>query len=467
MHRSLLAAAAALSCAALPAHADPTPDQVAFRALFQELVETNTTLSSGDCTLAAQRMAAHLTAAGFPERDVHVFSVPDHPKEGGLVAVLHAAGTAKAKPVLLLAHLDVVEARREDWTRDPFKLVEENGYLYGRGVSDDKEMAAIWVDLLARLKAEGFKPTRDLKLALTCGEETASAWNGVAYLVAHQRPWIDAAFAVNEGGGGTLDEHGNRLLLEVQIAQKVYQDFRVEATSPGGHSSQPYKPNAIVAVARAMERVGDHEFPVRFSDVTRAYFTALAKVVPPREGEAMLALIKNPQDAAADAIVSADKARHSMLRTTCVPTMISGGHAVNALPQRATANVNCRILPGTPVAEVQAELARVIDDASVTVTAVPPESPVSPPPPLDARVLDPVRAVAKEMFPSVPVVPTMMTGATDGKYLAATGIPTYGIDGAFGDPDGNGVHGLNERIRTQSLYEAREFLTRLVKRYAK
>jgi acetylornithine deacetylase/succinyl-diaminopimelate desuccinylase-like protein len=463
----------ATALAAIPALAlaDPQPqlrpDQVAFRALYKELVETNTTLSAGDCTLAAQRMVAHLAAAGFSAADAHVFSVPDHPKEGGVIAILHASGTPKARPVLLLAHIDVVEAKREDWKRDPFTLVEENGYFYARGTSDDKAMAAIWVDTLVRLRSEGFRPSRDLKLALTCGEETATAWNGTQYLVEHQRPWIDAAFAINEGGGGNYDAHGKRELLELQIGQKVYQDFRVETTSPGGHSSQPYKPNAIVALSRALVRVGDHEFPVRFNDVTRAYFTALAKVVGGTGGAAMTALVRNPDDAAADAVVSADKSRHSMLHTTCTPTMITGGHAVNALPQRATANVNCRMLPGSRVDEVRAELARAIDDATVTITAIPPTSPVSPPPPLDPKVIDPAVAVAKQMFPGVPVVPTMMTGATDGKYLATIGIPTYGIDGTFTDPDGGGIHGLDERVGVQSLYDGRDYLYKLVRLYVK
>jgi acetylornithine deacetylase/succinyl-diaminopimelate desuccinylase-like protein len=469
MHRTSWLVALALACSACvrgAAAETPRADRVAFRALYKELVETNTTLSAGSCTLAAQRMAAHLTAAGYPDADVHVFTAPDHPNEGGLVAVLHAAGTAKARPILLLAHLDVVEARREDWTRDPFTLVEEGGYFYARGTSDDKAMAAIWIDALVRMRTDGFRPTRDIKLALTCGEETAGAFNGTDYLVQHQRAWIDAAFALNEGGGGNLDSDGHRVQIDLQVDQKLYQDFRVETTSPGGHSSQPYKPNAIDTLAAALVRIGDHEFPVRLTAVTRTYFTELAKIKGGSLGAAITTLLAHPEDAAADAIVSVDRGRHSMLHTTCASTMISGGHAVNALPQRATANVNCRIVPGTTVDDVRAELARVVADSSVTVTITPPESPVVPPTALDPAVIDPARALAKGMFPGVPMIPTMMTGASDGKYLTAAGIPTFGIDGAFGDPDNGNIHGLNERIRVQSLYEDRDYLERLVRIYA-
>ncbi len=461
-------AAIALSgfLAAAPAPAQPpSPDLTGFRATYQELVETNTTLSAGSCTEAAEKMAARLKAAGYPDADLHLFSAPGHPKEGGLTAVLHGADP-RAKGILLLAHIDVVEARREDWTRDPFKLVEENGYFYGRGSSDDKAMAAVWVDTMIRYRKEGFRPRRDIKMALTCGEETSGAFNGADYLVKNQRPWVDAAFALNEGAGGRLDENGNRISLGVQAGEKTYQDFTLETTNPGGHSSRPVKDNAIYHLADSLARLRDYDFPVQFNDATRLYWERMSKIVGGENGAAMQAILKDPTDAKADAVLSRDPSWHSMLRTTCVATRLSGGHANNALPQRATANVNCRMFPGVPVETVRQTLVQVINDPAVSVTVLEPRSPAPPAPPLTPALLGPIEKLSAEMWPGVPVVPTMSTGATDGVYTNAGGIPTYGLSGMFGDPDGGGVHGLNERIRVRSLYEGRDFLYRVVKLYA-
>ena len=443
----------------------PSPDRAAFRATYKELVETNTTLSAGDCTIAVQRMAQRLKAAGFPESDLHIFTPPDHPKEGGLVAVLHGAD-ANRKAILLLAHIDVVEAKREDWQRDPFTLVEEGGYFYARGTSDDKAMAAIWVDTLIRLRQEKFKPRRDLKMALTCGEETETAVNGVQYLIDHERDLIDAAFAINEGAGGELDETGNRVVLQVEAGEKTYQDYRFEVTNPGGHSSQPVKDNAIYHLAVALSRVSAYEFPVQFNDTTRAYFTKLAEIKGGETGKAMRALMRDPQNIAADAEVSKDKQWHSMLRTTCVATMVDAGHAVNALPQRARANVNCRLFPGTSVDAVRQTLVEAVDDGVVAIAPVLPASNGAPAPPLTKAIMDPVEAVSREIYPGTPVVPVLTTGATDGINLTAVGIPTYGIEGMFVDPDNGNIHGLNERIRVKALYDGRDFLFKLVKIYA-
>ncbi|HKU99707.1 MAG TPA: M20/M25/M40 family metallo-hydrolase [Vineibacter sp.] len=468
MLRFVLLSAATL---ALPfeAGADPTPpprpDQATFRVLYKELVETNTAYPGGDCTLAAQRMAARLTQAGYPADDVWVFTAPDHPKEGGVVAILRGSDPA-AKAILLLAHIDVVEAKREDWTRDPFTLVEENGYFYGRGAVDDKAMAAVWVDSLIRYRQEGFKPRRDIKMALTCGEEGAWPFNGVRWLIQNHRGRIEAAFALNEGAGGRLDDKGNRVSLGIQAGEKVYQDFSLETTHAGGHSSRPVKENAIYALSAALGKVGAFSFPVRFNDATRLYFTRMAEVTGGETGTAMKALLADPGDAKADAIVSRDPSWHSMLRTTCVATMIEGGHARNALPQRARANVNCRMFPGTSSEEVRQQLIRVVDDPKVSVSVAGRQSATVPAPPLSREILAPVEAVSAKMWPGVPLVPTMATGATDGRYLLAAGIPTYGLSGMFGDPDGNGVHGLNERIRVRSLYEGRDFLHEVVKLYA-
>lgn len=459
--------AAALLAAGLatPASAQLRPDQTAFRALYKELVETNTTLSSGSCTLAAERMAARLKAAGFPDGDVRVFSVADHPKEGGLVAVLPGTDP-KAKAILLLAHLDVVEAKREDWTRDPFTLVEENGYFYGRGASDDKAHGAIFTDAMARLKSAGTKLRRPLKLALTCGEETDEAFNGAEWLVREHKDWIDAAFALNEGSVGTRDANGKPISLGMQAGEKVYQDFRIEATNPGGHSSRPRPDNAIYSLAAALVRLGQYEFPVQFSDTTRAYFTETAKLTGGEMGAAMQRLLANPQDAGANAIVSKDATYHSMLRTTCVATRLDGGHANNALAQRAGANVNCRMFPGDPIENVRAQLVKAVADPAITVKPVGAISPTPPPPPLTDLVYGTARTIAARHFPGVPMLPAMSTGATDGRFLNAGGIPTYGVPGRFSDPDGNGVHGLNERKSVAGLYAERDYLFELIQAYA-
>jgi acetylornithine deacetylase/succinyl-diaminopimelate desuccinylase-like protein len=442
------------------------PDQVAFRALYKELVETNTTLSVGSCTLAAERLAAHLKTAGFEDKDVTLFSAPDHPKEGGLVAVL--AGTSNtARPMLLLGHLDVVEAKREDWTRDPFTLIEENGYFYGRGTSDMKAMDATWVDALMRFKQSGYRPKRTIKLALTCGEETTYAFNGAEWLAKNRPELIAAAFALNEGGGGRTDGHGKLVVQQIQVGEKAVQNYRLETVNAGGHSSIPIRDNAIYELSDALTKVRDHEFPMKFTDTTRAFFAKAGAARGGDElGRAMEALSQNPADAAAEAIVSKDRSYHSMLRTTCVATLLEGGHANNALPQRAVANVNCRIFPGETVEGTQAALVAAIGDPGVKVTLVPPVRPVAVPPPLDPKIMGPAQKLVSKYYPGVPLIPSMSTGATDGIYLEAIGIPVYGAPGGWGDPDGNGTHGLNERRSVRSVFVGRDFLTDLIKLYA-
>src|ERR1700689_382048 len=324
------------------------PDQVAYRALYKELVETNTTLSAGSCTLAARRIAAHLKAAGFTDKDLTSFSVPDHPKEGGLVAIF-AGSSAAAKPMLLLGHLDVVEAKREDWTRDPFTMIEENGYFYGRGTADMKAMDATWIDMLMRFKKSGYHPKRTIKLALTCGEETTFAFNGAQWLANNRPELISAAFALNEGGGGRTDGHGKVMVESIQVGEKASQNYRLWTGNVGGPSPTPVRDNAIYELSDALTKVRDHEFPVQLSDTTRAFFAKAGAARADELGQAMVGLSKNPGDAAAEGIVSRDRGYHSMLRTTCVATLLEGGHANNALPQRAAANVNCRIFPGETV----------------------------------------------------------------------------------------------------------------------
>ncbi len=461
--KALLLASSVVAFSGTAQAADKSGDgEPAFRDLYKELVETNTTLSVGSCTLAAERMAARLKAAGYADEDIHLFSTPDHPKEGGLVAVFHGTGSKK-KPILLLAHIDVVEANRADWTRDPFTLVEEDGYFYARGSQDDKAMAAIFTDLLIRFKQEGYKPRRDIKLALTCGEETSGAFNGAEWLGQNHKDWIDAAYAINEGGSGELDENGKKVIFGVQAAEKVFQNYQIETTNPGGHSSQPVPDNAIYDMAKDLTKLSALEFPVEFNDTTRAYFTRMAAIKGGETGAAMLALVKDPTDSKANAIVSADKKWHSMLRTTCVATMINGGHATNALPQRTTTNINCRILPGTSVESVRVTLDQAIGDPNNHVTVVEPVSPATPTPSLNPEIMAAIEKVSGKINPGVPILPTMSTGATDGIYTTAAGIPTYGISGIFVDKDGSHAHGLNERIHVQSLMEGRRFQYQFVK----
>jgi acetylornithine deacetylase/succinyl-diaminopimelate desuccinylase-like protein len=441
------------------------PDQVRFRALYKELVETNTSLSVGSCTEAAAKMGAHLKAAGFPDSDITYFSVPDHPKEGGVVAILHGSSKT-AKPMLLLGHLDVVEAKRADWTRDPFTFIEENGYFYGRGTSDMKVIDATWVDMLVRFKESKYAPKRTIKLALTCGEETLSAFNGADYLAKNKRDLIDAEFALNEGGGGRADKDGHVQSQGVQVGEKVVQQFRMETTNPGGHSSVPIKDNAIYQLAQGLVKVRDYDFPLELNDVTRAFFAKAGAGRTDATGQAMVAIAKDPTDKAAEAELNKDRGFHSMLRTTCVATLLDGGHAENALPQRAGANINCRMFPGDTMEGVKAQLEKAIGDPGVKLIPLQPIRGKSMPAPLDPKVIGPMERVAAKYYPGAPVIPTMSTGASDALYLMPVGIPTYGVPGFYSGPEGSGAHGLNEHSSVASVYTGRDFLTELVKTLA-
>ena len=441
------------------------PDQQRFFELYKELVETDTSVTTGSCTQAAGQIAARLKAAGFADDQITLFSVPEHPKEGGLVAV-YPGTSSTLKPILLLAHIDVVAAKRADWVRDPYTLVEENGYYYARGIADDKMMAATWADTLIRFKQAGYKPARTVKIALTCGEETDTAFNGAQYLANHKRDLIDAAFALNEGGGGDTDGKGHLVAQSIQVGEKTYQDYKLVATNPGGHSSQPVRDNAIYAMSEALLKVGGHEFPTEFNDTTRAFFARAGAARKDELGAAMAALAKDPGDARAEAVVNTDKGFHSMLRTTCVATMINGGHAVNALPQRVEANVNCRIFPGHTPAEIKDALVGVIGNPAISIDLARKDKPLAKSPALDPAIIGPMETLSAKYFPGVPVIPSMSTGATDGLYMSAVGIPTYGVPGMWGDPDGNGAHGLNERLEVRSVYVGRDYLFDLVKALA-
>ena len=371
------------------------PSLPAFRALYEELVETNTTVSAGSCTLAAERMAARMKTAGFTDGELTIFSTPEHPKHGGLVAVLPGRDP-KAKAIMLLAHIDVVEAKREDWERDPFTLVEENGYFYARGASDDKAQAAIWVDSLIRFRQSGFKPRRTVKMALTCGEE-GGPFNGAQWLTENRRELIDAEFALNEGAGGQLTPAGKRVAHTVLAGEKTSQSFRLEARNAGGHSSRPTPDNAIYQLAGAVDRIGKYDFPVQVNDTTLGFFTQMSAIIGGEMGGAMSAIAADPTNAPAAATLRKDPAYRAVLGTTCVATQLEAGHAPNALPQRAAATINCRIFPGVSRAAVREELIRVIADPNVTVSEPSARAGSDAGPPLTPRVMGPIRQVSEAM----------------------------------------------------------------------
>jgi acetylornithine deacetylase/succinyl-diaminopimelate desuccinylase-like protein len=434
-------------------------DQQLLRDIFQQLIEINTTDSVGDCTAAANAMAARLKAAGFADEDVKVLG--PHPRKGNLVARLR--GTGARKPLLLLAHIDVVEAKREDWSFDPFKFLEKDGYYYGRGTSDDKAMAAIFIANLIRFKQEGFKPDRDLIVALTADEEGGDH-NGVDWLLKNHRQLIDAEFGLNEGGGGAI-RNGKRLFNSVQASEKVYQSFLLEVKNKGGHSSRPVKDNAIYQLAAGLQRIAAFDFPVNLNEVTRAYFERVSKFESGQTASAMKGVLRNPPDGQSVAYLTNIPAYNATMRTTCVATMLEAGHAENALPQTARATVNCRILPTETAEQTRQTLVKVLGDSRITITPIREPKP-SPPSPLAAEVMKPIETATEQMWPGVPVIPTMSTGATDSLYLRNAGIPVYGTSGIFGDIDDGRAHGRDERINVKSFYDGQEYLYRLVKAYA-
>jgi len=441
-------------------HAQTTTNDRRAREIYKQLVEINTTdTPAGNVTKAADAMAERLKAAGFPASDMQVIG-PD-PKKHNLV--LRWRGTGARRPLLLLAHLDVVEAKREDWSFDPFTFREEGGWFYGRGTSDDKAMAAQFVANLIRLKEEGYKPDRDLILALTADEE-GGTFNGVEWLVKNHKDLIDAEFAINEGGGGNMRK-GKYLTNEVQASEKVFQNFRLESTNPGGHSSLPTKDNAIYHLSEGLARLAKFDFPVQLNEVTRAYFQKSAEVeADPKTAADMRAVAKATPDLAAAARLSVQLPYwNSMMRTTCVATMLAGGHATNALPQLATANVNCRILPGVSPNSVKDTLVGVLADPKIKVSFVGDATP-SKPSPLRPDVMGVVESLTKEMFPGAVVVPVMSTGANDGLWLRNGEVPTYGIDGTFGDIDDVRAHGKDERVGVKQFFEGLDFQYRLIKK---
>ncbi|HKQ73644.1 MAG TPA: M20/M25/M40 family metallo-hydrolase [Blastocatellia bacterium] len=433
-------------------------EQQLAREIFQQLIEINTTDSVGDCSAAAKAMAERLKAAGFSEEDLKTLG--PHPRKGNLVARLR--GTGARKPILLLAHIDVVEAKREDWSFDPFKFLEKDGYYYGRGTSDDKAMAAIFIANLIRFKQEGFKPDRDIIVALTADEEGGD-YNGVEWLLKNHRQLIEAEFGLNEGGGGAIRD-GKKIFNSVQASEKIYQSFLFEVKNKGGHSSRPVKDNAIYHLAAALQRLAQFDFAINLNEVTRAYFERVSKLESGETAAAMKGLTQNPPDARSVAYLGNIPAYNATMRTTCVATMLEAGHAENALPQTARATVNCRILPTETAERTRETLIKVVNDSRITITPIKEPKP-SPPSPLAADVMQPIERITVEMWPGVPVIPVMSTGATDSLYLRNAGIPVYGTSGIFGDIDDSRAHGKDERIGVKAFYDGQEYLYRLVKAY--
>jgi acetylornithine deacetylase/succinyl-diaminopimelate desuccinylase-like protein len=459
---SILLAALACSFAGggLRAQSDDATNKLA-RDIYKQLIEINTTDSVGSTTVAAEAMAQRLRDAGYAADDVQV--IGPKARKGNLVARLR--GTGAQKPMLLICHLDVVEARREDWSMDPFQFIEKDGYFYGRGSGDIKDGDAILMTAMIRLKQEGFKPDRDIILALTADEEGGRS-NGVEWLIKNHRDLIDAEFILNPDAGDFELDQGKKLLVGVQAAEKLYQDFDVKVTNPGGHSSLPGKENAIYELADGLNRLEHYQFPFELSEVTREYFKREADIVGGSTGADMKAILKTPPDEAAIARLSESPFYNARMRTTCVATRLEGGHANNALPGMARANVNCRILPGRTPDEVQATLEKVLADPKISVSQIVSSgsglrsNPLST---LQPSVMTAVEKVAAEMWPGVPVVPVLDAGASDGAISRAAGFPTYGIPGVFMDVDDDRSHGRDERIRVASFYEGVDFYYRLIK----
>ena len=449
----------ALLLAPLIATAQPlAPHQRLAYDIYKELVEINTVTTTGDTAKAAEAMGSRLRAAGFAADEVRVFTPA--PRKGNLVARLR--GTGAKKPILLLAHIDVVEAKREDWSMDPFKLEEKDGYFYGRGTGDDKFMAAAFVANLIRYRQEGYRPERDIIVALSTDEEIGDANGlGIRWLIANQRNLIDAEFALNEGAGVGL-KNGKPIRNGVQSSEKNYVDYSLEVKNAGGHSSLPRKDNAIYRLAEGLARLGKYDFPIRLDETTRAWFARAAPFEEPQTAADMKALAAGRADAAAIARLTAKPPYNAQMRTTCVATMLSGGHAPNALPQLARANVNCRVLPGEPIAEVTATLKRVLADDAIEVKLAGDFGSAGPSP-LRPDILQPIEKLTAQFWPGIPVIPTMSTGATDSRFLRAIGIPAYGHSGLAGDIDDNRAHGRDERVPVKSFYDGLEYLYRLVK----
>ena len=437
----------------------PESERQLAREIYKEMVEIKSGYTTGATTPVAEAVARRLKAAGFADADIFVGGAS--PTKANLV--VRYRGSGRLRPLLLLAHTDVVEAKREDWSMDPFTLTERDGYFYGRGTGDDKAQAALWIANLIRYKREGFKSDRDLIVALTADEEGGGPYNGVAWLLKNKKDLIDAEFCVNEGGWGE-SVAGKRIANDVQVSEKYVINFRLEVHNKGGHSSLPVSDNAIYHLAGALDRLSKFAFPLKTNDVTKAYFQAMAKIEDPAIRGDLAKVAEGAQDAM-ERVARATPAWNATLRTTCVATLLEGGHALNALPQLAAANVNCRVLPDDTQDYVTSTLKQVIADEQVSIT-IPRPVESGPPSPMRPDLLTAVSAITNTLWPGVPGVPMMVMGATDGLYLRAAGIPTYGVQGIFYDRDDIRFHGRDERVKVQAFYEGQTFLYELVKRLA-
>jgi acetylornithine deacetylase/succinyl-diaminopimelate desuccinylase-like protein len=468
VHKTSLTLVAILSVlVSVPAAAQPPEaNRAALREIYEEMVEIDSSPTTGSCTKVVRAAESRLLAAGYTPGDVQVIIPPDRPDDGNLVATLRSAKPTK-KGVLLMGHIDVVDARREDWERDPFTLVEENGFFFGRGTADMKGQAAVWLEMMIRLRKEAnFRPSRDLVMALTCGEETSNRINGIDYILTNHRNLFDVAFALNEGAGGLLADDGRHLVLQVQAGEKIHQVFTLEVTNPGGHSSRPTPDNAIYRVVAAADKVSKLSFPIELTPVVREYFRITGPILGGGMGAAMSILARYPDDSAALRVLLADPSYNAFLHTTCVATQLEAGHAPNALPQRATVTLSCRVMQGTTPEQVKETLEAAINDPEVKVAIVRRREGSSAPP-LTDEIMEPIKAQAAKIWPDVPIAPLMTAGATDGRFLMNAGIPTYGLSGMFAKSGETNAHGLNEKLRVQSLYEGQQFLEGVVRAYVK
>jgi acetylornithine deacetylase/succinyl-diaminopimelate desuccinylase-like protein len=462
----MLACLATFLCSAALAQPQTSlsPDHQAAHDIFRELIEINTTdTPAGNVTTAAEAMAARFRAAGFPAEDVQVLG--PLPNKKNLVVRLHGRGAGK--PILFLAHLDVVEALRKDWSMDPFKLNEVGGFFYGRGTSDIKDGDTLLVANFIRLKKEGWVPARDLIIALTADEEGGES-NGVQWLIKNHRELIDAEYCINTDAGDFETKSGKRLLLGMQTSEKNYVDFRLEVKSNGGHSSRPVKDNAIYHLAQGLARLADFEFPVSLNETTRGYFERTASLETPATGADFRAVISSDQTtsaAAAKRLSEESPHFNALLRTTCVATRLEGGHANNALPQTAAANVNCRMLPQDSLQDVQSTLTRILGDNKIAVSIVG-EAVPAPASAINPGIVSKLEALSGKLYGGIPIVPVMDTGASDGKYLRIAGIPSYGVPGVFGDVDDDRAHGKDERIGVKDFYDGVDFYYEFIKSLA-
>jgi acetylornithine deacetylase/succinyl-diaminopimelate desuccinylase-like protein len=434
----------------------PDADRQLARDIYKEIIEIKSGFTTGATTPVAEAVASRLKAAGFPDSDIFIGGAV--PKKANLVVRYH--GTGAHKPLLLLAHIDVVEAKREDWSTDPFAFVEKDGYFYGRGTTDDKAQVAVWIANLIRYKREGFKPDRDIIVALTADEEGGGPYNGVDWLLKNHRELIDAEFCLNEGGWGETSS-GKRVSNDIQVSEKYVINFRFEVRNKGGHSSLPVPDNAIYHLAGALDRLSQFGFPLKTNEVTRAYFAAMATITPGSIKED-LAKVANGSTEVLTRVAGFSPAWNATLRTTCVATLLEGGHAMNALPQLAAATVNCRVLPEDSADYVQSTLEKVVADHQVSIQPLG-EATKGPASPMRPDVLKAANRVTDTLWPGVPVIPMMVMGATDGRSLRAAGIPTYGIQGFFMDREDMRMHGRDERMAVQAFYEGQTFLYQLVK----